>query len=140
MRLSAWKLFWVLLLPVLFLMPPGVFAQKQPEGPPPGEVKKEQPSKEQSPEVPGLAEFMVKGNELSKRLTVLKTKTEAAFHLNPVKENLQAIEARLERFQAPIERRLIPHVQLMNHEAKALNFSKQQAEVFLAIDENFDEN
>ena len=135
MRLSAWKIFWVLLLPVLFLMSPGVFAQKQLEGPPPGEGEKEQ-----LPEVPGLAELMVKGNELSKRLTVLKTKTEAAFHLNPVKENLQAIEARLERFQAPIERRLIPHVQLMNHEAKALNFSKQQAEVFLAIDENFDEN
>ncbi len=99
MRLSAWKLFWVLLLPVLFLMPPGVFAQKQLEGPPPGEGEKEQ-----LPEVPGLAELMVKGNELSKRLTVLETKSASGFDLNPVKENLQAIEARLERFQAPIER------------------------------------
>jgi hypothetical protein len=98
MRLQAAKIFWVVLLAVLFLMPLGVAAQKQTEAPPPAEVKKEQP-----PEVPDLADLMLQANKLSNRLAVLETKIAHGLDLNALDKSLQEIEARLAPYPAEIE-------------------------------------
>jgi len=68
MRLQVKKFFWVMLLAALSLMPTGVGAQKKPPTPPPTEIKKEQP-----PEVPNLAELVLRSNELSSRRAALTT-------------------------------------------------------------------
>lgn len=57
MKLFAVKIFWVVLLAALFLMPPGAGAQKKPPTPQPGEIRKEQP-----PEVPDLADLLLQAS------------------------------------------------------------------------------
>ena len=83
------KSFWAVLLAVLFLIPTGVWAQKQPQAPPPAEVKKEQPPEEKPPEVPNLADLVLQANKLSSRLVALKTKIAPGLDLKAF-ENLMA--------------------------------------------------
>ncbi len=98
MRLQAVKVFWVVLLAALFLMPPGVWAQKQPPTPPPAPVKKEKP-----PEVPNPADLMLQANKLSNRLAVIETKIAHGLDVNALEKGLQEIEASLAQYPPIIE-------------------------------------
>ena len=69
MRPLAAKIFWLVVLAALFLMPPGLRAQQQPPSPPPAPAKPEA-----APEVPDLAELILRANKLSNRLAVLETR------------------------------------------------------------------
>jgi potassium-dependent mechanosensitive channel len=90
MRLAI-KIFWVVLLAALFLLPPGVGAQKQPSSPPPAVAKPEK----KPPEVPDLAELILRANKLSKRLAKLKTEITHGPDMNALKKDLQEMEDRL---------------------------------------------
>jgi uncharacterized small protein (DUF1192 family) len=104
MRLLAMKFFWLVLLAALFLMPPGVGAQKQTPVPPPAEVKKEQPPEEKPPQVPGPTDLILQANELSSRLAVLKTKIATDVDVNAEEKALQELEARIAPRPAKLER------------------------------------
>jgi potassium efflux system protein len=104
----AIKIFWVVLLAVLFLLPSGVGAQKQPSSPPstpqpsppPAAAKPEPP-----PEAPDLAELILRSHKLSNRLATLETKIGRGLDVEALGEELKKIEARLEQYP-PIIRQL----------------------------------
>jgi potassium efflux system protein len=98
MRLQAVKIFWVVLLAALSLMPQGVWAQKQPPASPPEQVKKEKP-----PEVPNLADLMLQANKLSNRLAVIETKIVHGLDVNALEKGLQEIEASSAQYPPIIE-------------------------------------
>lgn len=98
MKFRAAKIFWVVLLAALFLMPSGVGSQEQPPTPPPTPVKPQQP-----PEAPDLAELVLRANELSKRLVVLETKIDHGLDLSAFENRLAKIEARLEKYPSIIQ-------------------------------------
>jgi potassium efflux system protein len=99
----AVKSFWAVLLAVLFLIPTGVWAQKQPQAPPPAEVKKEQPPEEKPPEVPNLADLVLQANKLSSRRIALETKIAPGLDLKALEKSLQEIEASLAKYPPIIE-------------------------------------
>jgi len=99
MRLLAAKIFWLVVLAALFLMPPGAGAQQQPPPPPPAPAKPEPP-----PEVPDLAELILQANKLSNRLAVLETKVTSGPDVEALENNLEKIEARLAQYPPIIER------------------------------------
>jgi potassium efflux system protein len=103
MRLMAKNFFWLVLLAALFLMPPGVWAQKQPSTPPPAEAKKEQPPKEKPPEVPNPADLILQANKFSNRLAVIQTKIAHGLDMNALEKGLQEIEASLAKYPPIIE-------------------------------------
>jgi potassium-dependent mechanosensitive channel len=98
MRLLAAKIFWLVLVAALFLMPQGVGAQEKPPTPPPVQTEKEQP-----PRVPDLAGLILRANELSNRLASLETEVDHGLDVNALENRLQEIEARLERYPPIIE-------------------------------------
>jgi potassium-dependent mechanosensitive channel len=98
MKLLAAKIFWVVLLTALFVMPPGVGAQKQPPTPPPEPAKPEKP-----PEVPDLAELILRSNKLSNHLAVLETKITSGPDVQALEKDLKKLEARLAQYPHIIE-------------------------------------
>jgi potassium efflux system protein len=97
------KSFWLVFLAVFFLIPTGVWAQKQPEAPPPAEVKKEQPPEEKPPELPNLADLVLQANKLSSRRVALETKIGPGLDLKSLENGLQEIEASLAKYPPIIE-------------------------------------
>ena len=98
MRLLAIKIFWTALLSALFLLPLGAGAQNQPSPTPPATVKQEPP-----PEVPDLADLILRANKLSNRLAVLETKIAHGLDLDAREKDLQKIESRLSQYPPLIE-------------------------------------
>jgi len=103
MRLMAKNFFWLVLLAALFLMPPGVGAQKKPEAPPAKQVKKEKAPEKKPPEVPKLSELITQSTKLTNRLAVLQTEIAPGLDVNALEKKLEALEARLASYPAEIE-------------------------------------
>ncbi|MFW6127521.1 MAG: hypothetical protein ACOC6K_04840 [Thermodesulfobacteriota bacterium] len=67
MRFLAVKIFWLVLLTALILTPLVATAQQKTPTPPPAPAQPEPP-----PEVPDLAELILRANKLSNRLALLE--------------------------------------------------------------------
>ncbi|MEJ2069882.1 MAG: hypothetical protein P8X58_05650, partial [Syntrophobacterales bacterium] len=98
MRLLAMKIFWMVLLAALFLLPSGVVAQQQTPPTPPTTVKPEHP-----PEAPDLADLVLQANELSSRRAAIETKIAHGLDLKALKKGLQEIKASLAKYPPIIE-------------------------------------
>jgi small-conductance mechanosensitive channel len=93
------KIFWAVLLSTLFLMPNGVLADEQPQGPQPSDAKREKPLV-----VPHLADLIPLATKLSGSLVVLEKKIVVGLDISSVEKRFSLIMANLEDYSGRLQR------------------------------------
>ncbi|MEE9530822.1 MAG: hypothetical protein V3W52_07515, partial [Syntrophobacteria bacterium] len=99
MRLLSLKIFWVVLLLTLFLMPKGILAHEESQDTQPSGVKQEKPLA-----VPDLADLIPLATELSSSLAVLKKKLAVGLDVSAVEKSFSEIVANLEDHSSELQR------------------------------------